>query len=277
MDYFEIEFYLKNEEYVADLLSAALAEIGFESFVPSENSLKAYVQTGLFSETELKKLAANFTFADVSHYKATKIKSENWNEVWEKNYFEPIVIGNECVIHSSFHTNIPETAYRIIIDPKMAFGTGHHETTGLVIEQLLQADLTGKTVLDMGCGTAILAILARMRGAKHAVAIDIDDWCTRNSLENIALNNISGIDVLLGGAELLENRHFDIVIANINRNILLNDMKQYADCLSTGDELYMSGFYVEDIPVIEAEAKRHGLSLTGFKEKNKWAVVRCCK
>ena len=274
MDYFEVDFYIKDEEYVSDLLSGALVEIGFESFEPSENGLKAYIQSGLFSETDIQHLTANFAFSTVTQYKVTKIKSKNWNEEWEKNYFEPIVIGNECVIHSSFHVNIPKLRYSIIIDPKMAFGTGHHETTGLVVEQLLQSDLSDKTVLDMGCGTAILAILARMRNAKHVVAIDIDDWCTRNSSENIALNNVSGIDVLLGGAELLKNRHFDIVIANINRNILLNDMKHYAACLSAGGELYMSGFYVEDIPIIEAEAKRHNLSMIEFKEKNKWAVVR---
>ena len=277
MNYIEIEFALKNEEYVSDLLSAALGEIGFESFVPSENGLKAYIQSDLFSETNIQNLITNFTYSSISNYKITKIKSENWNEEWEKNYFKPIVIGNECVIHSSFHVNIPETRYRIIIDPKMSFGTGHHETTGLVIEQLLQANLSGKTILDMGCGTAVLAILARMRGAKHALAIDIDDWCTQNSEENIALNSISDIDVMLGGAELLENKHFDIILANINRNILLNDMKHYANCLSTGGELYMSGFYVEDIPVIEAEANKHNLSLIDFKERNKWAVVKFCK
>jgi Ribosomal protein L11 methylase len=278
MNYIEVEFAIKNEEYVSDLLSAALGEIGFESFVPSENGLKAYIQSDLFSETNIQNLITNFNiYSSISNYKITKIKSENWNEEWEKNYFKPIIIGNECVIHSSFHVNIPETRYRIIIDPKMSFGTGHHETTGLVIEQLLQADLSGKTILDMGCGTAVLAILARMRGAKHALAIDIDDWCTQNSEENIALNNISDIDVMLGGAELLENKHFDIILANINRNILLNDMKHYANCLSTGGELYMSGFYVEDIPVIEAEANKHNLSLIDFKEKNKWAVVKFCK
>ena len=277
MDYIEVDFTIENEEYVFDLLSAALGEIGFESFVSSENGLKAYIQSDLFSETIVQNLVTDFTFSSIPNYKITKIKSKNWNEEWEKNYFEPIIIGNECVIHSSFHVNIPETRYRIIIDPKMSFGTGHHETTGLVIEQLLQVDLSGKTVLDMGCGTAVLAILARMRGAKHAVAIDIDDWCTQNSEENIALNNISDIEVLLGGAELLAGKHFDIILANINRNILLNDMQHYANCLSTGSELYMSGFYVEDIPMIETEANRNGLSLIDFKEKNKWVVVKCCK
>jgi len=159
----------------------------------------------------------------------------------------------------------------------MAFGTGHHETTSLVIGQLLLMDLEGKTLLDMGCGTAVLAILAAMRGAKDIVAIDIDTWCTENSVENIAINNISGIDVRLGGAELLAGLHFDIVLANINRNILLADMEQYVACLSSGGELYMSGFYKEDIPLIEAEANRLGLQLVDFKEKNNWVVVKTVK
>ncbi|MDR1585415.1 MAG: 50S ribosomal protein L11 methyltransferase [Prevotellaceae bacterium] len=277
MEYFEVEFFVDNEEYISDLLSAALGEIGFESFALSENGLTAYIQPAHFSDIELQKLIANFEYASVFHYKITKIKSKNWNEEWEKNYFEPIVIGNECVIHSSFHINIPKLRYDIVIDPKMAFGTGHHESTRLVVEQLLKNDLTGKNVLDMGCGTAVLAVLAMMLGAKSAVAVDIDDWCTRNAEENIALNNITGIEVVLGGAEQLEDRHFDVILANINRNILLNDMKRYAACLEPEEELYMSGFYVEDIPVLEAEAKRNSLSFIEFKEKNNWAVVKFVK
>jgi len=158
-----------------------------------------------------------------------------------------------------------------------AFGTGHHETTSLVIGRLLQMDLQDKTLLDMGCGTAVLAILAAMRGAKGIIAIDIDTWCTENSIENIAMNNHQDIDVQLGGAELLAGLHFDIVLANINRNILLADMEQYAACLSSGGELYMSGFYVQDIPLIEAEANRNGLTLIDYHEKNNWVAVKTVK
>jgi len=278
MDYIEVNFIIEPfEEYISDVLASELGEIGFDSFVPSEVGMDAYILQSKFDESELKNLLSDFPFEASIDYKITQIKSKNWNEEWEKHYFEPIVIGNDCVIHSSFHKDVPSAKYDIVIDPKMAFGTGHHETTSLVIGQLLLMDLEGKTLLDMGCGTAVLAILAAMRGAKDIVAIDIDTWCTENSIENIAINNISGIDVRLGGAELLAGLHFDIVLANINRNILLADMEQYVACLSSGGELYMSGFYKEDIPLIEAEANRLGLQLVDFKEKNNWVVVKTVK
>ncbi|HLP05898.1 MAG TPA: 50S ribosomal protein L11 methyltransferase [Paludibacter sp.] len=278
MDFIEVNFNIEPyEEYIADVLAAELGEIGFESFIPNVEGLDAYIPVGSFDESRLKNLISDFPFDASIDYKITQIESKNWNEEWEKNYFEPIVIGDQCVIHSSFHANIPKSRYDIVIDPKMAFGTGHHETTSLVIERLLEMKLEGKSVLDMGCGTAVLAILASMRGAKDIVAIDIDTWCTENSIENIEKNGTRGIDVRLGGAELLAGMHFDIILANINRNILLSDMDKYAACLSSGGELYMSGFYVADIPLIEAEAALNGLKLVDFKEKNNWAVVKTVK
>ena len=278
MNYFEINFFITPfEEYISDVLASELGEIGFDSFVSTEDGLDAYALENVFDEVKLKNLLDNFPFEASIDYKVTQIESKNWNEEWEKHYFEPIVIGNECVIHSSFHKNVPIAKYDIVIDPKMAFGTGHHETTSLIVERLLQMDLQDKTLLDMGCGTSVLAILAAMRGAKDIVAIDIDTWCTENSIENIGINNIQGIKVLLGGAELLKGMHFDIILANINRNILLADMEQYAACLSSGGELYMSGFYVQDIPLIEAEANRNGLKLIDVHEKNNWAVVKTVK
>jgi Ribosomal protein L11 methylase len=278
MNYTEVNFFIEPyEEYISDVLAEELGQIGFESFVPTEESLAAYIAESLFDEAKIKNILDDFPFEASIDYKVTQIESKNWNEEWEKNFFQPIVIGTDCVIHSSFHKDVPSAKYDIVIDPKMAFGTGHHETTSLVIGELLKMDLEGKTLLDMGCGTAVLAILAAMRGAKDIVAIDIDTWCTENSIENIAINNIKGIDVKLGGAELLGGLHFDIVLANINRNILLADMEQYANCLSKGGELYMSGFYKEDIPLIEAEANRNGLKLIDFKEKNNWVVVKTIK
>lgn len=278
MNYLEVHFTIEPyEEYISDLLTAELGELGFDSFISTEETLDAYIPEDLFDELKLKNLLSDFPFEASIDYKYMQIESKNWNEEWEKNYFEPIVIGNECVIHSSFHKNVPKATYDIIIDPKMAFGTGHHETTSLIIGQLLTMNVKGKKLLDMGCGTAVLAILASMRGAKDSVAIDIDSWCIENSLENIAINKIEGIEVKLGGSELLKGMHFDIILANINRNILLADMEQYAACLSSGGELYMSGFYKEDIPLIEAEAERNGLKLIDFNEKNHWVAVKTVK
>jgi ribosomal protein L11 methyltransferase len=278
MNYLEINFFiLPFEEYISDVLISELGEIGFDSFVPTEVGIDAYIPEIEFNESKLENLLSDFPFEASIDYKVTQIESKNWNEEWEKHYFEPIVIGDECVIHSSFHKNVPKAKYDIVIDPKMAFGTGHHETTSLVIGRLLQMDLNGKSLLDMGCGTAVLAILAAMRGAKNIVAIDIDTWCTENSIENLKMNNISGVNVQLGGAELLTGLHFDIILANINRNILLADMEQYASCLSSGGELYMSGFYTQDIPLIEAEANRLGLKLIDYHEKNNWVAVKTVK
>ncbi len=278
MNFIQVDFSFEAfEEFMADILAAELAEIGFDSFVPCENGMQAFIPETKFDENSLKDAIDNYPLEVAISYEIVTVASKNWNEEWEKHYFEPIVIGEECVIHSSFHKDIPVAKYDIIIDPKMSFGTGHHETTSLVIGEILKMNLTNKKVLDMGCGTAVLAILAAMRGASELLAIDIDSWCTENSLENIALNKVSGIEVKLGGAELLDGLHFDIILANINRNILLADMEKYAACLTTGGELYMSGFYKADIPVIEAELNRNGLELIDFKEKNNWVVVKTVK
>jgi len=278
MNYTEISISISPfEEYLADILASELGEIDFDSFVPNENGLTAYIQETSFDKEKFEKLIENFSFADAIEYSIVNVPQRNWNEEWEKNFFEPIVIGNECVIHSSFHKNIPQAKYDIVIDPKMSFGTGHHETTSLMIEEILKMDFAEKKVLDMGCGTSVLAILMAMRGAKDVTAIDIDSWCTENSQENVELNHVSGINILLGGAELLKEMEFDIIIANINRNILQADMKQYSECLPIGGKLCMSGFYKEDIPLIEAEANKNGLKLDYFREKNNWVVVKTIK
>lgn len=280
MKYLEFTFRtIPCTEIANDVLSAVLGEVGFESFVEQADGISAYIQTNLYKEETLKEALADFPLPDTKiEYNYQEAEDKDWNEEWEKNFFQPIVIGDRCVIHSTFHKDVPHAQYDIVINPQMAFGTGHHETTSLIISELLDSELQGKSLLDMGCGTSILAILARMRGAAPCTAIDIDEWCVRNSIENIKLNNIDNIAVSQGDASSLEGKGpFDVVIANINRNILLNDMKQYVRCMLPGSELYMSGFYVDDIPVILAEAERNGLQFVHHREKNRWAAVKLKK
>ena len=277
MKYFEVTFTTSPcNEMVNDVVSALAGEIGFESFVEWENGVQAYVQQSLFDEEALKEMVENFPLPDTEiSYEIKEAEDKDWNEEWEKNFFQPIVIGDRCCIHSTFHKDTPQTEYEILINPQMAFGTGHHETTSSIICELLDADLEGKSVLDMGCGTSILAILASMRGANPVTAIDIDDWCVNNSRDNIELNNIHNIKVELGDAALLEGREpFDVIIANINRNILLADMDRYAACMHQGSELFMSGFYVQDIPAIREKAESLGMTFVHHREKNNWAAVK---
>lgn len=263
-------------ETVNDVLSAVLGEVGFESFVEQENGIAAYIQQDLFNADTLKQALEEFPLPDTQiEYSSVEAEDKDWNEEWEKNFFQPIVIGDRCVIHSTFHHDVPQAEYDIVINPQMAFGTGHHETTSLIIGELLESDLQGKALLDMGCGTSILAILARMRGASPCTAIDIDEWCVRNSLENIELNGVNNIAVFQGDASSLEDKGpFDVVIANINRNILLADMKHYIARMNPGAELLMSGFYIDDIHVIREEAERNGLHFVHHHEKNRWAAVK---
>ena len=277
MKYFEVTFSVNPcNETATDILSALTAEIGFESFVECEGGMQAYIQQSLFDEEALKNIIADFPIPNTEiTYTITEPEDKDWNEEWEKNFFQPIVIEDRCVIHSTFHKDYPKAEYDIVINPQMAFGTGHHETTSSILGELLDADLKGKSVLDMGCGTSILAILASMRGADPVTAIDIDDWCVNNSRDNIALNNINNITVELGDASLLEGRKpFDVIIANINRNILLNDMAAYTACMHKGSEIYMSGFYVQDIDAIRSKGESLGLRFVHYREKNNWAAVK---
>ena len=277
MKYVEVTFKTRPcTETVTDVVSALAGEIGFESFVECEGGVQAYIQQPLYDEEALAQMVAEFPLPDTEiTYTAQEAEDKDWNEEWEKNFFQPIVIEDRCCIHSTFHHDTPKTEYEILINPQMAFGTGHHETTSSIIAELLDADLQGKRVLDMGCGTSILAILASLRGADRVTAIDIDDWCVNNSRDNIALNGRNNITVELGDASILQGREpFDVVIANINRNILLADMAAYAAVMHPGSLLFMSGFYVEDIPVIREKAESLGLRFEHHREKNRWAAVK---
>ena len=277
MKYLEFTFRtVPCTEIVNDVLSGVLGEAGFESFVEQTDGITAYIQKELYNESLLKEALADFPLPDTQiEYNFVETEDKDWNEEWEKNFFQPIVIGDRCVIHSTFHNDVPQAEYDIVINPQMAFGTGHHQTTSLILSELLDADLKGKSLLDMGCGTSILAILAAMRGAAPITAIDIDDWCVENSKDNIKLNEVDNITVELGNADLLKGRKpFDIIIANINRNILLADMKAYAEVMHPGSEIYMSGFYVQDIPYLQEEAVKHRLKFQYHKEKDNWAAVK---
>lgn len=277
-----LEFIFRTEpqtQIINDVLSTMLGEeAGFESFMEQENgSLAAYIQTSLFDEKTLTEVIENFPMPETHiTYTWNEAEDRDWNEEWERNFFQPIVIGNgKCVVHSTFHHDIPPAEYDIVINPQMAFGTGHHQTTGLMMSELLEMDLTGMRVLDMGCGTSILAILAQMRGAKECVAIDIDEWCVRNSLENISLNHANHIQVYQGNASALkEQAPFNIILANINRNILLEDMNLYTERLMPGGELLISGFYTTDIPLLCQKAQQLGLNFVHARENESWAMIR---
>ncbi len=279
MNYYEIKFNIEpNTEANRDVLAAVLAEIGFESFTENSGGIDAYVSEKLYDEEKIKVCIIDFPLENTKlSYTASFIETKDWNEEWEKNFFQPIIIKDQCVIHSSFHENIPILPYDIVIDPKMAFGTGHHETTSLMISFLLDTDVRNKSFLDMGCGTAVLAILAKMKGAQPVIAIDIDEWAYNNSIENIRLNNTEDIDIRLGGAELLGKEKFDVIYANINRNILLNDMRIYASCMKSGAELYMSGFYKEDMEIIKEECVKNNLQFISYLEKNNWVAINVIK
>ena len=282
MNYYELRFTYQSPietEIINDVLAAELGEIGFESFTQDEQGLQGYISDQLYDEAALKETLAVFPLEETTiHYVCTPVESKDWNEEWEKNYFKPIRIGNDCLIRASFHEPEPGYTYTIIIDPKMAFGTGNHETTYLMISWMLEEQLTGKRLLDMGCGTAVLAILARMKGAEKVVAIDIDEWAYENALENIRLNHTEEIEVALGGAErIVAFAPFEVIFANINRNILLQDMRYYAEALQPGGRLFMSGFYQEDLPIIEEECQRNGLRVEGCKERHNWVAVKVVK
>lgn len=282
MNYYELSFtYTSPVEtgVINDILASELGEIGFESFTENEQGLQGYIPNTVYDPEALKAKLTEFPLENVViHYTELLVESKDWNEEWEKNYFKPIRIGNECIIRASFHETEPGYTYTIIIDPKMAFGTGNHETTYLMIGEMLKLDLRGKELLDMGCGTAVLAILASLKGAKRVAAIDIDEWAYNNALENIRLNHTEEIQVALGGAERIrEFGTFDIVFANINRNILLNDICLYTTAIKPGGTLFMSGFYTEDIPAIEAECQKNGLTLDSYTQRNNWVAVKVLK
>ena len=262
-----------DDDIITDVLAENLSGIGFETFMPILGGLEAYVPSSVFSEEKIHNVIANFYRHARITYAYDALEDKNWNEEWEKNYFQPITIDDRCVIHSSFHHPQGDYHYRILIDPKMSFGTGHHQTTGLILREILDMDVQGKSALDMGCGTAVLAILARKCGAYPVLAVDIDEWAYNNALENIRLNNTGDIEIMSGGAERLHGQHFDLVFANINRNVLLNDMPLYVETLNVGGTLVMSGFFDEDVSAIRRGLETCGLTYVKHTLTDDWAAV----
>ena len=275
INYIGYVFVVSPKEPATEILIAQLGFVGFESFVENEDGVSAYIQEGDWNEGILDDIQILNSDEFVISYVEEVIEQVNWNSEWEKN-FNPIEVDDLVSIRAPFHEN-PNLKYDIVIEPKMSFGTGHHETTHMMVQQLLELDLTDKKVLDMGCGTGILAIFAEMKGAKPIDAIDIDNWCYLNSIENVERNNCSNISVFEGDASLLINKKYDVIIANINRNILLNDMQSYMNCLSDDGIILFSGFYQEDIPIMDTEISKYGLKIDKIIERNNWVSLKCKK
>ena len=267
------------DETTTDIIASLLCDIGYESFVPDATGTTAYIKKELFDKGSLDEAVASFPLPGFTFDVTTQdIEGKDWNAEWERNYFSPIVVDDMCVIHSSFHTDIPKCAYDIVIDPKMAFGTGHHSTTSLIINHLLHSELSGLSVIDMGTGTGILAILAAMKGAAPVYAIEIDPFAYANAVENVKLNNHSEISVILGDASALSSiPQADIFIANINRNIILNDMAEYAAAMKDGATLLLSGFYEEDVDMLTQHARQYHLECRSVSSREHWACIELHK
>jgi ribosomal protein L11 methyltransferase len=275
MDYFELDFVIHDlQDHKRDLLINMLGEIGFDTFEETEHGFKGYIPRDNFDENllagHLTPYRQLFAFAYIKNF----IPQKNWNEEWEKN-FEPITIADKVYVRATFHDPHPEFPFEIVIDPKMAFGTGHHQTTAMMLQMMLEDDFAGKKVLDMGCGTGILAIMAEKLGAAEVTAIDYDQVCCDSALENSALNHSKNIGVLYGSREAIPDEQFDMVLANINRNILLDQIERYSEVLKPGGKLFLSGFYEAlDLEIITLEAAKHGLKYIAHQKDKDWVAAK---
>lgn len=279
-DYTEVRIeFSPCSETLTDTAAALLADAGFESFVPDEKGLTAYIPKSCYNPA-LRDCLEALPWTDISvSWSATEIEGQDWNHEWEKNYFKPIIVGDRCVIHSSFHTDIPVCEYDIVIDPKMAFGTGHHSTTSLILNRLLQMDMTGKQVIDMGTGTGILSILAAMRGASEVTGVEIDEPAWENAVDNCRLNGVENIVMIHGDASSLAAIPYkaDVFLANINRNVITHDIASYCASMAAGATILLSGFYEQDVKIVRDAAEATGLSYIGYTTMNDWACVELRK
>jgi len=270
--YIGYHFSVEPKELGSEILIAELGELPFDSFIETDHGFSAFIQKDLWNENILNDIYILENPEFKISYTFEEIEQVNWNAEWEKN-FDPIDVDGLCHVRAPFHPKT-EAPYDIVIEPKMSFGTGHHETTHMMIQHLLEMEVTGLKTLDMGCGTAILAILAEMKGAQPIDAIDIDNWCYLNSIENAERNNCQHISVYEGDAALLKDKKYDLIIANINRNILLNDMQAYVDSLNTGGTILFSGFYEQDVPFIDASCTEKGLTFVKKINRNNWVSLK---
>ncbi|MGE8243610.1 MAG: 50S ribosomal protein L11 methyltransferase [Sphingobacterium sp.] len=278
MKYIEVIFQmLSGEEWQKDLLVSDLADIGFDTFEDTESGFAAYIPAANLDLQALETLMLNLDEGFEVDYKVQEIENQNWNKLWESN-FNPIEVGGQCYVRATFHDAKPDFPYEIIIDPKMSFGTGHHQTTSMMLQYILENDFEGKQVLDMGCGTGILAILASKKGANAVLAVDYDEICVDSVIENRLLNTVDNIEAICGSFEVLEGRIFDTILANINRNILLEQLPQYALSINKNGELYLSGFYEqEDLAMLRDTAESLGFEFISKKVLNNWCAAKFVK
>ncbi|WP_316815357.1 50S ribosomal protein L11 methyltransferase [Pedobacter nyackensis] len=274
MKYIQVTFSFKTiEEYQQDLLIAELGDIGFNTFEEAEGGFLAFIDVNTYSEDQLKNVLKQFEGEFECSYVISEIEGKNWNEEWEKN-FEPLIINDQCYVRATFHEAQPAYRYEIVIDPKMAFGTGHHQTTTMMMQYILETDVKDKEILDMGCGTAILAILAAKKGASKLIAIDYDEVCYQSSVENAALNGVENLEAICGGKEVIPSVEFDIILANINRNILLDQIPTYAKVLKDGGSIFFSGFYESpDLEMIKAACVPFGIEYINHKKNGEWVAA----
>lgn len=272
MTYLEICFTIPPDDETREMFSAMLGEMGCDSFMEDETFFRAYCPEESFDRPSIDELLNMPLFNGILLKTVEPMVDQNWNAIWESSY-DPVVINSQCRIRAPFHEADAAYAYDILIEPRMSFGTAHHETTAQMIAMMFETELSGKTVLDMGSGTAVLAILAVRRGARHAVAIDNDEWAFNNAKDNVSLNNTTQIEVELGDSSTIGKRKFEVILANINRNILLADMPAYVEALMPRGVILFSGFYVEDLPDIKAAALKLGLTYLQHTQQNNWVAV----